>query len=103
MENITPKDEKVMVKAMNKATKKVAGITKRINTFKPVVLSKGLYQASSKEFYAKFPEIKAMLDRLGKEGYGFFRVEVTCSPTKKPTAKIVNIIKHNAPDDWSNK
>jgi len=77
---------------------------KKISTpAKAVELSKGLYQANSKEFYAKFPEVKAMLDRLGKEGYGFFRVEVTCSPTKKPTAKIVNIIKHNAPDDWSDK
>ena len=66
-------------------------------------LTKGLYQATSKEFYAKFPEVKAMQDRLSKAGYGFFRVEITCSPTKKPTAKIVNIIKHNAPDDWSTK
>ena len=85
--------------------KKVTPATtaKKVTTAKstPKELTKGLYQAGSKEFYAKFPEVQAMLTRLGKEGYGFFRVEVTCSPTKKPTAKIVNIIKHNAPDDWA--
>ena len=86
-------------KKVNKSTAKKVKAVKVAS----VELSKGLYQSTSKEFYLKFPEVKAMRERLGKAGYGFFRVEITCAPLKKPTAKIVNIIKHNAPDDWSNK
>lgn len=63
-------------------------------------LTKGLYQWGSKEFNSKFPEVEAMTKRLDKEGYGFFRVEITCSPKAKPGQKLVNISKHSAPDTW---
>ena len=85
--------------AQVKATKTPKAVTPK--KAEPKVLTKGLYQWGSGEFNQKFPEVEAMTKRLDKEGYGFFRVEITCSPKSKPGQKLVNISKHSAPDTWS--
>lgn len=81
-----------------KATAPVKG--KQPEAKKESGLTAGKYKLGSKGFLAKFPEMKALQERLEKLGYTNFRFEITCSPKTSPSKKVVNVTKHNAPSDW---
>jgi len=60
----------------------------------------GNYKLGNAEFYAKFPEVKSLFERLSGLGAVNFKFDFGYSATTRPSKRIVHVAKFNAPANW---